>query len=412
MTEATGAWGAAALGKRSGASDFARYWGLDPDVAFLNHGSFGACPTPVLERQAELRRELERRPVQFMHRDLEAMADRARGEVARFVGVDVDDLVFVPNATTGINTVLRSLEFGPGDELLTTSHEYNACRNALDFVAERSGASVAVVDVPFPVESTDAVVESIMSAVTNRTRLALMDHITSLTGMVMPIERIVRGLSSKGVDTLVDGAHGPGMVPLNISGLAPAAYTGNCHKWLCAPKGAAILYVRRDLQTRIRPLTISHGANSVREDRSRFQLEFGWTGTDDPTAYLCVPESISFMGSLLPGGWPELMDRNRSLALGARRLLCDTVGVDPPCPDEMIGTLASVPLARGTFHFSTTALAFDPLEEVLREDYGFEVPVMAYPPGPSSIIRVACQIYNSRAQYAELARVLKKLLTG
>jgi isopenicillin-N epimerase len=394
---------------RAGASDFVRYWNLDPGIAFLNHGSFGACPIPVLEEQTRLRRRLESGPVQFLHRELEGLLIAARVETASFVGVDADDLAFVPNATTGVNTVLRSLHLAPGDELLTTSHEYNACRNAMDFVAERSGARVVVVDVPFPVTSPEDVIERLLDGVTGRTRLALVDHITSLTGMVMPIARIVSELAERGVDTLVDGAHGPGMVTLDISSIGPAYYTGNCHKWLCAPKGAAILYVRRDLQPSIRPLTISHGANAKRSDVSRFRLEFDWTGTDDPTAYLCVPEAIRFMGSLLPGGWPELMKRNRGLALEARSLLCDAVGVDPPCPEEMIGTLASVPLSDGTYSFTTTALEFDPLDRVLREEYGFEVPVLAHPPGPASIIRIAAQIYNARVQYERLADVLREL---
>jgi isopenicillin-N epimerase len=395
---------------RSGASEFARHWNLDPDVAFLNHGSFGACPIPVLEAQTRLRDRLERGPVRFLLRELDELAISAGAETATFVGVDHDDLVFVPNATTGVNAVLRSLSFEAGDELLTTSHEYNACRNAMDFVAGRSGARVVAVDVPFPIGSSDEIVERVLDGASDKTRLAVVDHITSLTGMVMPIERIVRALAERGIETLVDGAHGPGMLPLNIAEIGPAYYTGNCHKWLCSPKGAAILYVRRDLQPSIRPLTISHGANSERTDASRFQLEFGWTGTIDPTAYLCTPESIRFMGSLLPGGWPELMERNRKLALDARALLCDAVGVAEPCPREMIGTLASVPLSAGTFHFTTTALAFDELDTVLREEYGFEVPVLAYPDGPSSIIRIAAQIYNSIEQYAALADTLKMLL--
>lgn len=408
--DARGAAGARGLGERSGASEFVRHWSLDPDVAFLNHGSFGACPIPVLEAQTRLRDRLERGPVQFLLRELDELATSALAETATFVGVDPDDLVFVPNATTGVNTILRSLSFQAGDELLTTSHEYNACRNAMEFVAGRSGARVVAVDVPFPVGSSDEVVERLLDGTSDRTRVAVIDHITSLTGMVMPIARIVGALAERGIDTLVDGAHGPGMVPLDITGIAPAYYTGNCHKWLCAPKGAAILYVRRDLQPLIRPLAISHDANSTRTDASRFQLEFGWTGTVDPTSYLCIPESIRFMGSLLPGGWPELMERNRELALRARGLLCDALGVAPPCPDEMIGTLASVPLGPGTFHFETTALAFDDLDTVLREEYGFEVPVLAYPEGPSSIIRVAAQIYNSLGQYAALADTLKMLL--
>ena len=405
-----GAAGARGLGERSGASEFVRHWSLDPDVAFLNHGSFGACPIPVLEAQTRLRDRLERGPVQFLLRELDDLATSARAETATFVGVDPDDLVFVPNATTGVNTILRSLSFEAGDELLTTSHEYNACRNAMDFVAGRSGARVVAVDLPFPVGSLDEVVERLLDGASDRTRIAVVDHITSLTGMVMPITRIVRALAERGIDTLVDGAHGPGMIPLDITDIAPAYYTGNCHKWLCAPKGAAILYVRCDLQPSIRPLAISHGANSKRTDVSRFQLEFGWTGTIDPTAYLCIPESIRFMGSLLPGGWPELMERNRDLALRARGLLCEALDVAPACPDEMIGTLASVPLSAGTFHFTTTALAFDELDTVLREEYRFEVPVLAYPDGPSSIIRIAAQIYNSIEQYAALADTLKMLL--
>jgi len=408
--DARGAAGARGLSGRSGASELVRHWNLDPDVAFLNHGSFGACPIPVLEAQTRLRDRLERGPVQFLLRELDELVASALAETANFVGVDPDDLVFVPNATTGVNTILRSLSFEAGDELLTTSHEYNACRNAMEFVAGRSGARVVAVDVPFPVASSDEVVERLLDGASDRTRVAVIDHITSLTGMVMPIARIVRALAERGIDTLVDGAHGPGMVPLDITGIAPAYYTGNCHKWLCAPKGAAILYVRRDLQPSIRPLAISHGANSKRTDASRFQLEFGWTGTVDPTAYLCIPESMRFMGSLLPGGWPELMERNRELALRARRLLCDALGVAEPCPENMIGTLASVPLGPGTFHFTTTALAFDELDTVLREEYGFEVPVLAYPDGPSSIIRIAAQIYNSIEQYAALADTLKILL--
>jgi isopenicillin-N epimerase len=391
-------------------SPLARHWRLDPGVVFLNHGSFGACPGEVLDAQCELRDELESEPVQFLARELQGPLDAARKALAGFVGADADCLAFVPNATTGVNTVLRSLEFSPDDELLTTNHEYNACRNALDFVAARSGARVVSVEVPFPIASADEVVESLLGAVTQRTRLAMVDHVTSLTGMVMPIEAIVSGMTERGVDTLVDGAHAPGMLPLDIDSLSPAYYTGNCHKWLCAPKGAALLYVRRDLQDRVRPLTISHGANAPLSDRSRFRMEFDWTGTDDPTAYLCVPESIRFMGSLFPGGWPELMRRNRSLALEARTVLCERVGVPPACPDEMVGTLASVPLREGSYSFTTTALAFDPVETLLREEYHIEVPVMSCPDGPASIIRIAAQAYNSMEQYEYLADALLEVM--
>lgn len=388
---------------RPAPSEFARHWTLDPEVTFLNHGSFGACPRPVLDAQSRWRERLERGPVQFLFRDLTGLLDSARVELASFVGADPEDLAFVPNATGGVNTVLRSLELNPGDELLTTNHEYNACRNTLDFVARRAGARVVVAEVPFPVRSPADVVEAVLERVTASTRLGLVDHVTSLTGMVMPIADIVAGLAERGIDTLVDGAHGPGMLPLRIADIGPAYYTGNCHKWLCAPKGAALLYVRRDLQPTVRPLTISHGASAPLEGRSRFRVEFDWTGTSDPSAYLCVPEAIRFMGSLIPNGWPELMRRNRELALKARRMLCERLGTKPACPEEMVGTLASIPLADGDYAFTTTALDFDPVEEILRREYGIEVPILSCPDGPGSILRIAAQIYNSMEQYEYLA---------
>ena len=338
-----------------------RHWWLDPEVVFLNHGSFGACPRPVLEVQNEWRVRLERQPLQFLVRELEPELDAARTALAEFVGADAEDLVFVTNATAGVNTVLRSLTFQPGDELLVTNHEYNACRNALNFVAERSGARVVVAAIPFPFHNADEIVNAVLAKVTPRTKLALLDHVTSQTGLILPMERLVAELSRRGVDTLVDGSHAPGMIPLHLTRLGAAYYTGNCHNWLCAPKGAALLQVRRDRQSLIRPLVISHGANSTRKDRSRFLLEFGWPGTWDPSAYLSVPVALRFMGSLRPGGWPEVMARNRALALAARKILCASLKVGDPCPAELIGSLASVPLPNAALQrISAARRAADP----------------------------------------------------
>ncbi len=216
-------------------SPHAHHWQLHPEVHFLNHGSFGACPTTVLDEQTHLRQQLEREPVRFMARELEARMRGVREVLANLTHTDPDDLALVPNATSGVNTVLRSLDLSPTDELLVTDQEYNACRNALNHVAKQSGATVIVAQVPFPLEDPAQVIDAITAKATDRTRLLLVDHITSQTGMVLPIAEIVRAMAERSVDTLVDGAHALGMLPMDLQALNAAYYTSNCHKWLCSP---------------------------------------------------------------------------------------------------------------------------------------------------------------------------------
>jgi isopenicillin-N epimerase len=386
-------------------------WPLDPSVVFLNHGSFGSCPRAVLEFQREIQSRLERQPVQFFVRDLEGLLDQARGQLAHFLGAEADDLVFVPNATAGVNTVLRSLPFEKGNEFLVTNQEYNACRNALNFAAERSGARVIVASVPFPAQSLEQAVETILACVTPRTKLALLDHVSSQTGLVFPVAQIVARLAERGIETLIDGAHAPGMIPLNLRSIGAAYYAGNCHKWLCAPKGAGFLHVRRDLQNRIRPLSISHGANSLRTDRSRFLLEFGWTGTWDPSPFLSVPQAMRFVGALVPGGWREVMTRNRELVLAARKILCQTLEVESPCPDEMIGSLASFPIPdEAGVQPPRSPLYSDPDQDRLRLEHRIEVPIIPWPAPPKRLLRISAQLYNSLPQYERLAQALASIL--
>ena len=397
-------------------SEHARHWPLDPRVDFLNHGSYGASPRVVLEAQSTWRLQLEQEPVRFLVEQLEPALDAARTAVGTFVGAAPDDLAFITNATTGVNTVLRSLRFESGDELLTTDHEYNAVRNALDYVATRDGASVVVAEVPFPLESAEAVVTAVLGAVTPHTRLAVLDHVTSATALVLPVATLVAALAERGVDTLIDGAHAPGMVELDVAGLGAAYYTGNLHKWVCAPKGAAFLWVRPDRQERIRPLVISHGANSPRDDRSRFRLEFDWLGTGDPSAWLAAPAAIEFGATLLPGGWPALRDRNRQLALEARALLAAAIGAAPPAPDGMIGSMASLPLGweaeLGTDR--DVDLYGDRVHGALLAA-GFQTMIAPWPQRPQGrrwqrLLRLSAAAYNDRAQYERLAAVLPEIL--
>lgn len=376
-------------------------------MTFLNHGSFGACPKQVLEFQQRLRSQLEQEPLRFFGREWEPLLDDARSKLAAFVGADVQDLVFVPNATTGVNSVLRSLTFSSEDEILTTNHEYNACRNALDFVASRTGARVVVAKIPFPIDSPQQVVAGVIERVSPKTRLALLDHVTSQTGLIFPIQELVKELQQWGVDTLVDGAHAPGMIPLNLEEIGATYYTGNCHKWLCAPKGAAFLYVQGDKQPEIRPLTISHGTNSPRTDKTCFQLEFDWTGTNDPTAYMCVPEAIAYMGSLLPGGWIELMQQNHQLVLQGRQLLCEALEVQPPCPEEMIGSMAVVPMPTMLENRD-----FMSIHDELFDKFGIQVQLIPWQEKPQLLVRISAQIYNALEQYEYLGKVLKGLLSS
>ena len=350
-----------------------------------------------------LRTDMEAEPIQFF-RSLEDRADSARSVLGSFVGADPDDLAFVANATTGVNTVLRSLQFEAGDEILITDHIYNACHNAAVMVAERWGARVVVARAPFPVESPGEVVDAITEATTDRTRLLLVDHVTSPTALVFPVERIVAEMTARGIDTLIDGAHAPGMIPVDIENIGAAYYTANAHKWMCAPKGAAFLHVRRDRQAGIVPTVISHGANSPRTDRSRFRLLFDWIGTNDPTAHLSIPKAIDTMASLVPGGWPALMHRNHRLILHARDLLGGVLGMRPPAPDEMLGAMAALPLTPASDH----APGFGPtvLQQRLWELHNIEVPVNLWPEWPNRVLRISAQIYNRLEQYEELADAL------
>jgi isopenicillin-N epimerase len=387
-------------------------WDLDPAIIYLTHGTYGACPQPVVEYQRALRAQLEANPIRFLTRELEERLDAARRAVAAFLGADPEGLVPVPNATTGVATVLGSLQLRPGDELLTDDHEYNATLNALATVAERARARVVRVALPLPLQHPEQVVEAILAGVTPRTRLALISHVTSPSALVLPIETIVRELDRLGVDTLVDGAHAPGMVPLDLQALGAAYWTGNGHKWLCAPKGSGMLHVREDRRSRVLPLVTSHGRNDPRSDRPTLWKEFDWQGTGDPTPFLALPEAIRVVGGLDPGGWPAHMSANRDLALEGRSIVDDALGLEPIAPASMIGSMASIALPQPLDDDATDRLTTE-IAEVDR----IEVPIGSFPvraareqgarPG-MALLRISAQRYNERADYERLGDVLTR----
>ena len=381
-------------------------WALEPGTHHLNHASFGAVLEEVLDLQSEWRARFESNPSRFVFRDLQAAMDGARDATARFVGADPVGIGPVRNATTGVASVLRSIEpeLEPGDQLLTTAHDYNAVRQLLRFSAARTGAEVIVAQVPFPIDDPSRVSESVLSAAGPRTRLAVIDHVTSPTSLVFPIESIVEALEPE-VPVLIDGAHGPGQVPLSLDALGASWYTGNLHKWVCAPKGAAFLHTRADRIEMTVPPVISHGYNAdVARPSERYRLMFDWLGTDDFSAWAVVPDALRLVGGLETGGWEGLMKRNHDLVLEARRTLAEGLQTGLPAPESMVGAMASLILPDRDGPDPGGDLS--PLTDELF-DVGLMALVMNWPRWPHQLLRVSAHLYNTPADYTTLAEALR-----
>jgi isopenicillin-N epimerase len=391
-------------------SPLVKHWNLDRTVTFLNHGSFGACPIPVLEKQNEYRLRMEEEPVRFQVRELEELIWESKNALANFIHAKAEDLVFISNATTGVNTILNSLQFEAGDELLTTNHCYGACLNAAKWFCEKANAKVVVAEIPFPISSPEEVTAVILNKVSAKTKLVMIDHITSPTGIIFPVKEIVAALNSRGIDCLVDGAHAPGMLDLNLEEINAAYYTGNCHKWTCSPKGSALLHVRKDKQHLIHPLSVSHAYDVPDVKEKLWSSNFFWPGTNDYTTYLCVKDAINFMGNLFDGGWNELRNNNRNLVLAARKMLGEKMNTPLPAPEEMIGSLSNIFLSKTElpeYGFNY----IDPLQNKLWDEYKIEVPVIIWnKTEPRLWFRISAQCYNSIEQYEYLGEALADLL--
>ena len=386
-------------------SPYAKHWSLEPSRLFLNHGSFGACPNFVIEEQRKWQDLMEREPVQFFEELMPDLLLKSREALGTFLNCSPDDLAFVSNATSGVNTILRSLHFEQCDEILVPNHAYQACRNSIDFVAKRWGATVVEVAIPFPIDSPQTVVDLMKSACSERTKLVMIDTVTSPTGLRMPFEELTEFFEAKGVEVLLDAAHGIGMIPLNLEVLGASYVTSNCHKWLCAPKGSAFLYVREDKQSKIQPLTISHGHTFPLGDTTRFRHEFDWTGTQDISGWCSIPAVIEGMAEFVDGGWEAIMQHNHDLAIQGRNVLCERLGIEPPCPDEMVACISTIQLP-GNIPVKEKMHEPDPLHHILSEKYNIQVPVWSWPSPEGRYLRISAQLYNSIEQYERLADAL------
>ena len=390
-------------------SEFAKYWSINPNTVFLNHGSFGATTKLVLEEQDKLRNQLESDPVWFLEEVVEEMWLDSILSLSNFLNADPKGMAFLSNATSGVNTVLKSLSLNPGDEIIVPNHTYQACWNAVDFVASRTGAETVIVEIPFPVNSKEEIIEPILENVSRKTRLAIIDTVSSPTGIRMPFEDLIFHLQSKKVDVLLDAAHGPGIVPLDLKKLKPAYCAGNLHKWICTPKGSAFLHIREDKIGGIRPLSISHGASVNGTIEEKFRFEFDWQGTCDPTPWLCIPKAISHIENLVDGGWSEVMRRNRELVLAARKILSEELGLDLPCPDSMIASLASI-IIPNKGEIANSVFDTDPLHSKLIREFGIQVPVFNWPHHDRRYLRISAHLYNHIDEYKYLAKVLSDLI--
>lgn len=374
-------------------------WLLDPDVTHLNHGSFGATPIRVLEEQNEWRRRLESNPVRFFDEEYGPALSDARHRLVDFLGGSEAGTAFVPNATTGVNALLQSLDLGPDDEIVVTNHDYNACRSAAERVCHKVGAKIVEVPVPFPPGSPRLIVEQVMMAINERTRLVMIDHVTSPTALIFPIEAVVAALEPD-IPVLIDGAHAAGMLDLDVGAIGASFYVGNLHKWVCAPKGAGFVSVGENWVDRVEPTTVSHGWSMPDPGSSRLQSLFDWTGTDDPSARLSVPAAIDTMGNAHPDGWEGVRSANHTLAVEGRRILVDTLGLAPGIDEDRVGSMAAIELPGE----AESGVMIDELSSRLRHNHAIEVPVFAWQ--GRRILRISAQRYNRLDDYRRLVDAL------
>ena len=381
---------------------------LDPDTVFLNHGSFGACPKDVFARYQQWQLEMERNPVEFLGRRSGALLSQARQTLGAYLGASGDDLVFLPNATTGVNVVARSWALKPGDEVLATDHEYGACDATWQQACQQAGATYrrATITLPFDPASF---ARQVMAQVSPRTKLIFASHITSTTALIFPVAELCKMARAAGIATLIDGAHAPGQLPLDLQALGADFYTGNCHKWMCAPKGAAFLHVQPDQQERIQSTVVSwgyvaqsmggvaggHTGFDAYTGRTTLERRLQWQGTRDLAAFLTVPKAIEFQAE---HDWPRRQQQCHTLALSTLHGVLARNGLQPVAPDEAYGQMVPIPVQTPDA---------DGLRRHLFEQHRIEVPVTQH--GPHTFVRVSVQAYNTEAELARLMEALAQL---
>ena len=371
---------------------------LDPTVVFLNHGSFGACPRAVFDEYQRWQSKLERQPVQFLQRELPGLLAEARRQTAEYFGARPTEVVFVPNPTFAANTIARCLPLGPGDEVLLSDHEYGACRFAFQFAARKKGFRVVEQSIPLPVESTASIVDAFWHGVTEQTKLIFISHITSPTALTFPVEQICHRAREAGILTMIDGAHAPGQIEVQLSSLAADFYTATCHKWMCAPKGSGIFYVREDQQHLIEPLVVGWGwgAEKTFHRENEFLEHHEWLGTHDPSAYLSVPAAIAWQKEHMTA---EIRQRSRDLARLAVELAARIDGIERVHPNDFFCQM-------GLVDVTAKRVDADALKARLYDAYRIEIPVIRW--RDRTLIRVSTHAYTTRQHIQSLIQALRR----
>lgn len=371
---------------------------LRPDIVYLNHGSFGACPRQVFETYQRWQRELERQPVAFLGRRAKDLLAEARAKLAVYLGCQANEVIYFSNPTTAVNMVARSLHLIPGDEILASDHEYGAMDRTWRFLCQQRGARYIRQPIPLPLATQEDFVDAFWQGVTARTRAVFLSHITSPTALIFPVEEVCRRARRAGLLSIIDGAHAPGQIPLDLPALGADLYTGACHKWLCAPKGSAFLYARPEVQPALEPLVVSWGWETDEPGDSPFIDHHEWQGTRDLAAFLSVPAAIEFQQQ---HDWAAIRQRCHRLLSQARRQIHERTGLEPLCSDGP-GWFAQMAAAR------LPPVDVVLLQRRLYQKYRIEVPLHRWNDQP--LIRVSVQAYNTEEDLAALLEALSELL--
>jgi len=371
---------------------------LDKNITFLNHGSFGACPKPIFDEFQRFQLELENDPVHFIQKKLPVYLKEAKKPLAKFIGCEMEDFFFTPNPTFAINTVMRSLNLQKDDEMLTTNHEYGAMDRTWNYFCKKTGAKYIRQEISLPIVSKEQIIEEFWKGYTSKTKVVFLNQISSSTALIFPVKEICDKAQQLGLITIVDGAHVPGHIDLNIKELNPDFYTGTLHKWMLAPKGSSFLYVKAAFQNDIDPLVVSWGYESLFPSESQFLDYHEYQGTQDVSQYLCTPKVIEFLET---NNWKQVSNDCKKIVRDNYQRFCDLLGTKPICPitDEFLGQMASIPVK--------TSKPME-LKELLYTKYNIQIPVM--PLNGNVYIRYSINAYNSQEDLEVLYKALKEII--